>query len=109
MIGIMFDQVGEVIEIRIDGNNIYFRTSQTGGQYATIENLQISKSGCIKEHPDLKGRDDWHEESIKRFKQKVSSYDTEKEKAAYLIQDLKKYGFKPTHYQEAGHRVVKLE
>lgn len=109
MIGIIFDQEGEKIEVIIKGNNVYFKTSQTGGQFATMENLKLSKSGCIKEHPDLKDRDDWREETIKRFKEKLKTYDTEKKKMIYIIEDLKKFGFIPLYYQEAGFRIKKIK
>jgi len=69
MIGALFSFCGEIIEVRIDKNNCLFRTSSLGGGFAPIEAIRLDKQGTFKEFPDLKDRDDWRDEAIKRFKE----------------------------------------
>jgi len=106
MIGVIFRQFGQIVEVRIDDNNLYFRQGSTS--FATIDGIKLSKEGCIKENPDLADRKDWRQESINRFKVKLDSFNSEKKKMGYIIEDLKKYGFIPLYYQEKGHRPKKI-
>lgn len=108
MIGVLFLFGSEPVEVRVDQKNVYFRTGAYGGQFSTIEGLKLSKAGVIKEHPDLKDNDDWREEAIKRFKKKISSYKTEKQRMDYLIKDLTKFGYVARYMQKPGHRPIKL-
>lgn len=107
MIGVIFDFIGEIVEVRVNNTNVLFRSAkQLGGAFATIDGLKLDRKGVEKEHPDLKDRDDWKEETIKRFKQKIQNMKTEKERINYIIEDLKKYGYIPLKYQVHGFRVL---
>ena len=109
MIGLICDYCGELIEIRLDNRSLYFKTVATHNLgYAPIEGIRLSKEGCIKEHPDLKDRSDWREESIKRLKEKLKEFQTETQAMEYIILELKKIGYKPLYKQRPGFRVEKL-
>lgn len=108
MIGIIFGFGSETLEVRVMGNDVYFRTSQFM-QFTTIDGLKLSKVGVIKEFPDLKGNDDWNKIAISRFKEKIKKMNNEKEAAEYLIEDLRKYGYKPLYMQKKGFRPQKLK
>ena len=109
MIGVIFKYVNEIIEVRIDGNNCLFRTGQYGGAFVSIDGLKLDKSGVIKEHPDLKDKDDWREQSIKRFKKHIKEMKTEMDSIKYIISELSKCGYKPMYLQRAGYRPIKLK
>lgn len=109
MIGVIFSYGSEMIEVRIDKTNCYFRTHQFGGALAPIDSIKIDKAGSIKEHPDLVDRADWREETIKRFKEKLKNYKTEMERVKYVIDDLSKVGYKPIYIQREGFRPQKIK
>ena len=109
MIGVIFEYGSEKVEVRIDKTNCYFRTGQFGGALVPIDSIRIDKKGSIKEHPDLKDRKDWKEETIKRFKEKLKSYNTESERVKYVIDDLSKVGYKPIYIQRTGFRPQKIK
>ena len=106
-LGILFEYVGEPVEVRIQESNIYFRTPNSMG-WATIDNIQLDHAGAIREFPDLAGNKDWKRETIKRFKAKMKELKTEKARADYIIEDLKKYGYVPRYLQRQGFRVQKI-
>ena len=108
MIGVIFEYLNEKVEVRIDNSNCLFRTKQTYPSFIPIDSLRIDKKGVLKEFPDLKDKDDWRKQAIKRFKEKVKSFDTEKEQIKYIMEDLKKYGYKPLYIQKVGYRPVKV-
>ena len=108
MIGILFYFGNEVIEIRVEGHNIIFRTRETNSMFAPLDGLRLSKDGCIKEYPDLKDNENWREETLKRFKEKIKEMETEMDIIKYLIKDLGKHGYKAYAIQKAGHRLIKL-
>ena len=108
MIGVIFSFAGEYVEVRINDNNVLFRSGTLPG-YATIENLQLSKRGVCKEFPDLINNTDWRTIAIDRFKEKVSTYTTETDKMNYIIEDLKKHGYIPQYIQKGGHRVKRIK
>jgi hypothetical protein len=108
MIGIIFQFGGEVVETRVDGTNILFRTSTYGAQYVPIESLHLSKEGVIKEFPDLENDELWRQKAIQRFKEKLKEQGNENRVAEYLINDLKKFGYIPKYKQKQGHRVEVL-
>jgi len=109
MISTIFQNGSEVIEVRINQTNCLFRTQSTQGGFVPIEGIKLEKAGCIKEHPDLKEDEDWRSETIKRFKQKIKEYETEKQRMKYIISDLTKHGYKPLYYQQQGHRPIKIK
>ena len=107
MIGVIFMFGSEMIEVRVEDNSIMFRTGVSNG-LVPIEGLQLSQAGVINEFPDLKDNVDWRHHAIKRFKEKVTSFETEKEKMDYIIEDLGKHGYIPKYIQKGGHRVKRI-
>lgn len=108
MIGALLEFNGEVIDIRIAGANIYFRTASSGG-YAPITGLGLNKEGVLKEFPDLKDKLDWRDIALERFKEKLKSFTNENQAMDYVIEDLKKFGYKPLVKQRAGFRPEKIQ
>lgn len=106
MIGLIFQFAGDTIEVRIRDNDVYFRTSQSPG-FAPIDGLKLSKSGVIKEFPDLEDNIEWRNISIQRFKNKMKELKTEKERAENIIQDLNKFGYNLLFVQREGFRPQK--
>jgi len=109
MISTIFQNGSETIEVRINETNCLFRTVSTNGGFVPIEGIKLEKAGCIKEHPDLKNNKEWQKETVKRFKNKIKEYKTEKERMKYIISDLTKHGYTPLYYQQDGHRVIKIK
>lgn len=108
MIGIIFQFGGEIVEVRIDGSNLYFKTSTYGSQFVSINHLKLSHEGVIKEHPDLVDKEDWKDQAIARLKDKLNSMSGDTEKAQYVIKDLAKFGYEAKYIQRAGSRVQKV-
>jgi len=109
LIGLIFQLGPEIVEVRVDNNNILFRNNATNGMFATIDNIKLNKVGVIKEHPDLKDNEAWKNIAIQRFKEKINNMKTEMERADYIIEDLKKFGYKPLYRQRKGFRVERLK
>ncbi len=107
-VGLVFQFGSEYIEVRINGNHILFRTAQTMGMFATIDNIRLNQGGVIKEFPDLKDNPDWNNEALKRFKEKIRNMTTEIEKVKYIKEDLTKFGYTPMYQQREGFRIEKL-
>ena len=107
-IGTIFEFGSEIIEVRIVRSDCLFRTKDYGGAFSPIDNLRLDKAGVIKEFPDLKDEENWREEAIKRFKEKLAKMETERERMDYVVEDLKKFGYVPKYEQEDGHRPKKL-
>ena len=107
MIGVIFMFASEMVEVRVTGNNVMFR-SGIMPMWATIEGLQLNYEGVCKEFPDLNGAPDWKSQAIGRFKDKIASFKTEDEKIGYISEDLKKHGYIPKYIQRGGHRPVKI-
>lgn len=106
MIDIIFQFASEIIDIRIDGTNIFFNKQAKG--FATIDQLKLKKDGVIKEFPDLKDDPQWRTKAIKRFKEKIKSLNGEMTRMRYIIKDLSSHGYKPLAYQKTGHRIVNI-
>jgi hypothetical protein len=111
MIGVIFKFGNELVQVRLDGDNCFFSSTNYGGAFVPLDPryIRFSKVGVIKEFPDLKDRTDWSEEALKRFKDKLKSMNTEEEKVKYIIEDLKKFGYVPMYSQRQGHRTKKLQ
>jgi hypothetical protein len=107
MIGLIFQFGTEYIEIRIDNQNLFFRTVQTGGMFSPIDGLKLDYNGVVKEHPDLESVKDWREQAIKRFKEKMKNMN-EKQAVEYLKSDLTKFGYVGISMQKRGFRPQKL-
>lgn len=107
MIDIIFKFGSENVFVRVQDINVFFRTQQSQ-VYATIDGLKLDKGGVIKEHPDLKDREDWKAEAILRFKHKIKKMNNEQERVKYVIEELGKFGYIPYIIQKQGFRPVKL-
>jgi len=109
MIEVIFEFAGDYVLVRVDGFNCLFRTKQFGGALAPLDALQLDKKGVIKEFPDLKDNEDWKKEAIKRFKENIKKMDNEDQRIKYIIEDLKKFGYKPMYYQKQGYRKMRIK
>ena len=104
MIGTIFQFGNEVVEVRVNGGEVLFRTQATGSMFAPIEGLTLNEKGVVKEHPDLEGNPEWRKEAIKRFKEKIRAMDNENDVADYLVSDLKRHGYIPKYRRAPGFR-----
>ena len=75
-----------------------------GAVYAPIDNMQLNYEGVVKEHPDLEGKKDWNQQAIKRFKEKIKSFENENDTAKYIIKELKGVGYEPKYKQKQDFR-----
>jgi len=76
---------------------------------STVEGLQFSKQGVIKEFPDLEDDEDWKKKVIERLKEKIKTFNTEMEKTNYVKEELEKFGYEPLFYQRGGFRPKKFK
>ena len=108
MIHIMFDFIGEKVLVEVNGDKVYFSHQEYGNVKSEIDGLTLNKDGVIKEFPDLKNNDDWRKIAIQRFKDKIKQFKNEDMRSEYIINDLKKYGYKPLFLQKQGFRPIRL-
>jgi len=108
MIVLIFERVSELVFIRIEGSNVTFSNS-VNGLYGNIDGLKFDYEGAIKENPDLKDNDDWHDETLSRLKEKIQSYETELEISDYIIKELKGVGYLPLYRKKQGFRKEVLQ
>lgn len=107
MIGIIFKLGSDIVEVRIQREKVFFRTSQFTN-FGDIDGIKLNKAGVLREFPDLKDNDDWQKIVRERFKEKIKKMKTERERADYVIDDLQKYGYVPMYEQIKGFRPKKL-
>jgi hypothetical protein len=108
MIELMFELGNEIVLVMIRGTTVLFGNTSFGKQLADISGLKLNYAGVVREFPDLELRNDWREEAIKRFKDKICSMDNEEEISKYIIEELKKSGYKPKAKRRDGFRPIKL-
>lgn len=108
MMTLMFEKLGEKQIVILDGVNVKFGDTSFGSVIADIRGIKLSYKGVIKEHPDLKENPNWNEEAINRFTEKLVLLRSEEKRAAYIIEDLKKHGFKPIAKQRHGFRSKRI-
>ena len=48
-----------------------FGTTTFGAVMTDISGMRLDYDGVIKEFPDLKDKEDWKQEAVKRFKDKI--------------------------------------
>lgn len=101
---ILFDFATEKILVRVDGHDVKFGSTNYGAALADISGLKLDYDGVIREHPDLEGDDNWKEEAILRFKDKVKSYENEDDIAKYIMDELRNHGYIPRYLQRKGFR-----
>lgn len=106
MLNATFKLAGELVSVKIEGNNLGFFDVGTG-QMTTIEGLRLSRAGVLKEHPDLKDEKDWRRIAIDRLKEHMKDLQTEKDKMRYVAFELTKFGYEPIMYQMNGFRPTK--
>jgi hypothetical protein len=104
---ITFQLGSELIEVIINKNDIMFFDVGTG-QITGLTGIRYDKSGVIKEFPDLENDDEWRKKAIERLREKIKTFDTEEQKMEYIINDLKKYDYKPLMKQRSGWRPQKI-
>ncbi len=107
MIGVVFKFGLDIVEVRVQDNTVFFRTSQLSG-FGDIDGIKLNKVGVLKEFPDLKDKEDWQKIARERFKEKIKQMKTEREQVNYIIKDLTKYGYVPLWEQKKGFRPKKL-
>lgn len=96
-----FQLASEIQEVIVRGNELLFAQN---GMITTIEGLKLSKSGVVKEFPDLETSDEWRKEAITRLKNHIKQMKTETEAMEYVKEELKKQGYTPLFMQRAGFR-----
>lgn len=104
MISVIFSFGNEKVLINVQGHNVYFGSTEFGAQLAPIEGLKLSKAGVLKEFPELTDDKNWRGKAITKFKKKILELKTETDVADYIIEDLKKFGYKPEFKQRDGFR-----
>ncbi len=109
MIDLIFYFGNDIVFIRVRGYSVMFANSAQGSQWCPIDGLKLSKDGVIKEFPDLEFDADWHNEAVRRFKDKLLVLKNEKAIADYVIKDLRSFGYTPKFYQEQGFRKRRIE
>lgn len=109
MIDLIFERSPEIIFVRIHKHNVTFTNSVQGAIYTSIDKLKFDYEGVIKEHPDLKDKEDWNKEAVKRLKEKIKSYENEDEISDYVIKELKSVGYKPLYRKKQGFRREDLQ
>jgi len=55
---------GDVIEVVVKENNVFFRDISTG-TVTTLAGLKLSKQGVFKQFPELKEDKDWKRKQLK--------------------------------------------
>ena len=98
---IVFYRGGDMNIIKINGNDLLFSDSGTG--WFPIEGLRLSADGVMKENPDLADNPNWRGEAIRRFKEKFKDI-PDAEKVAYVIEEMKKFGWSAKTIKKDGFR-----
>lgn len=108
MIDLIFQFGGEMVLVKIDGSSVMFGSTSNGAKLAPISGLKLSKLGVLVEHPDLEDDEMWRDKAISRFKEHIISLSTEKNRAEYIIKDLKNHGYSPKRMQINGRRPERI-
>lgn len=107
MINATFRIGGDMISIKVEGNNLFFFDVGTG-QISTLEGIRFSKAGVLKEHPDLKDNPEWKKIAMERLKEHIKKFKTEMERIFYIKDELVKFGYEPLSYAKKGFRHKKF-
>ena len=108
MIDLIFYYGTEIVFVRVLGTKVTFASSSNGALYAPLSGLRLNKEGCIKEFPDLIDREDWKDESLKRWQDKIDNLGSEEAVVDFIVEDLKKHGYIPKFKQKQGFRRQKI-
>lgn len=109
MIDVIFRFGTDVVIVRVNGHSVTFGNKVGANpMMAPIEGLQLSRSGVVKEFPELENSDNWRLDAIAKFKDKIRDLDNELLITQYVIDDLSKWGYIPIYKQRAGFRIEQL-
>ena len=110
MIGVVFARGGdEVVEIRVNGNSISWRSTVYGAQFFPLDTLDLQEDKVKKEFPDLEEVKNWRDIAMKRLKDELNSHITEEDKVDYIVGELSKVGYTPHSFQRQGGRVMRWD
>lgn len=109
MIQVCFEFAKERILVEVNGNSLMFCDLSNFTRLAPIDGLKFSKSGVLREFPDLEDEEDWSKIALERFKKHFRSINREEKRVLYVIKELSKYGYKPLYKQKQGCRAVRLD
>jgi hypothetical protein len=104
----VFELGADQAEIVVDNNNLMFKDGGSN-TITTLEGLQLSKSGVLKEFPDLTDNPEWKKISLERLKEHVKTLEGENNKMNYIKDELTKFGWKPLFKHRAGFRPEKFK
>lgn len=107
---IFIDPKKDVVAFTVVGNKIV-RIVDKKGMGTTLNGISLNPTTIIIEHPDLKGKPIGfiRKEGLRRLKEKLESFKTEKETIEYIEDDLiRKHGWKGIMRQRMGHRGEKI-
>lgn len=108
MIGVLFYRGGEeVVEVRINGNDLQWRSTIYGASYFPIDTIDLPREKVMKEFPELADVKNWRDRALEKFKNHFKSIEGERNKVNYIVQELSKVGYMPHSYQKQGGRVTK--
>lgn len=108
---LVFNKHGEIVIVKIQGDELYFSNEQMGYKtFVPLELLRLSLSGILKEFPDLEGKEDSEikKEAIKRLRNHIKTILGYTEKREYVIKELEKHGYVPKFIRRPGFRDVRL-
>lgn len=108
MIELMFSLGNECIIVKIDKNKVLFGNSTFGNQMVDISRIKLDYAGVCREFPDLELSNNWREEAVLRFKEKLKSFKSENETSDYIIDELTRHGYVPKSKRRDGFRPIKL-
>lgn len=108
MIQILFEKVGQRVGVEVRGENVVFFDYQSMLK-SPIDGMKLSYEGVLLEHPDLENNPNWRAIAITRFKEHVRNLETEDKRCQYIVDELKKIGYKPLFKQKEGFRIEKLK
>ncbi len=99
---------GDIMEVIIKGNELLF-SDVSSGLITTVQGLKFSKSGVLKQFPDLKNEKEWKFIAIERLKKHMKALKTEEDKMEYVKEELKDFGYEPLYKQRGGFRPQKFK
>lgn len=114
MIILYLQLISNIFAVKIENGKLGFqevRNLNVNPAFYPIEKIKLSVGGILKEFPDLKVKEDneIREEGIKRFKERLKSFNNEIDMANYVAEDLNKHGYELKAYQRKGFRMIKAK
>ena len=87
MIDVLMKFGGDVILIKVEGNKVLFGNTSQGARMATIDGMNLSYDGVVREFPELKDNRNWRIEAISKFKDKIRELKDEDKIVKYVIEE----------------------